>query len=45
MSAGTASKIALIVFFVAIMQVSAFSTISLGGAGPDVLLVTNQCPN
>jgi rod shape-determining protein MreD len=39
-SAGTASKIGLIVFFVAIMQVSAFSTISLGGAGPDVLLVT-----
>ena len=40
MSTGTASKIALIVFFVGIMQVSAFSTISLGGAGPDVLLVT-----
>jgi rod shape-determining protein MreD len=39
-SAGTASKIGLIVFFVAIMQVSAFSTISLSGAGPDVLLVT-----
>ena len=39
-SAGTATKIALIVFVVAIMQVSAFSAISIGGAGPDVLLVT-----
>ncbi len=40
MSAGTATKIALTVFLVAIMQVSAFSAISIGGAGPDVLLVT-----
>jgi len=39
-SPGTAAKIALIVFFVAIMQVSAFSTIAIGGAGPNVLLVT-----
>jgi rod shape-determining protein MreD len=39
-SPGTASKIALIVFVVAILQVSAFSSISTGGAGPDVLLVT-----
>jgi rod shape-determining protein MreD len=39
-SAGTATKIALTVFVVAIMQVSAFSAISIGGAGPDVLLVT-----
>ena len=40
MSPGTAAKVALIVFFVAIMQVSAFSTIAIGGAGPNVLLVT-----
>jgi len=39
-SPGTASKIALIVFVIAILQVSAFSSISIGGAGPDVLLVT-----
>ena len=39
-SPGTAAKIALIVFFVAIMQVSAFSSITIGGAGPNVLLVT-----
>ena len=34
------AKIALIVFVVAILQVSAFSSITIGGAGPDVLLVT-----
>ena len=33
-------RIALLVFVVAIMQVSAFSSVSLAGAGPDLLLVT-----
>lgn len=33
-------RIALIVFVAAIMQVSAFSSVSVGGGGPDVLLVT-----
>jgi rod shape-determining protein MreD len=33
-------RIALVVFVVAILQVSAFSSISLGGAPPDVLVVT-----
>jgi rod shape-determining protein MreD len=33
-------RIALIVFVVAILQVSAFSAVTVGGGGPDVLLVT-----
>jgi rod shape-determining protein MreD len=33
-------RVALIVFVVAILQVSAFSGITVGGGGPDVLLVT-----
>jgi rod shape-determining protein MreD len=33
-------RIALVVFVVTILQVSAFSAISVGGGGPDVLLVT-----
>jgi rod shape-determining protein MreD len=33
-------RIALIVFVVTILQVSAFSAVSIGGGGPDVLLVT-----
>ena len=40
MSVGTGLRIALIVFVVAVMQVSAFSSLALGGASPDVLLVT-----
>jgi rod shape-determining protein MreD len=36
---GQGARIALLVFVVAIMQVSAFSSISIAGAGPDVLLV------
>ncbi len=39
MSVMTASKIALLLFLAAILQVSAFSSISVGGGGPDVLLV------
>jgi rod shape-determining protein MreD len=34
------ARIALLVFVVAILQVSAFSSISIATAGPDVLLVT-----
>jgi rod shape-determining protein MreD len=33
-------RVALIVFVVAILQVSAFSALRVGGGGPDVLLVT-----
>jgi rod shape-determining protein MreD len=33
------ARIAVLVFVVAIMQVSAFSSVSIAGAGPDVLLV------
>ena len=33
-------RIALVVFVVTILQVSAFSAITVGGGGPDVLLVT-----
>jgi rod shape-determining protein MreD len=33
-------RVALIVFVVAILQVSAFSSLTIGGGGPDVLLVT-----
>lgn len=33
-------RVALIIFVVAILQVSAFSSVTLGGGGPDVLLVT-----
>jgi rod shape-determining protein MreD len=36
----TGARIALIVFVVAIMQVSAFSSVTVGGAALDVLLVT-----
>ena len=40
MTVAAAARIALIVFVVAILQVSAFSSISIVGASPDVLLVT-----
>jgi rod shape-determining protein MreD len=33
-------RVALIVFVGAILQVSAFSSVTIGGSGPDVLLVT-----
>jgi rod shape-determining protein MreD len=33
-------RVALILFPVTILQVSAFSSVAIGGAGPDVLLVT-----
>jgi rod shape-determining protein MreD len=36
----TGARVALIVFVVAILQVSAFSSVTLGGAAPDLLLVT-----
>lgn len=36
----TGIRIAVIVFLVAILQVSAFSSVTIGGGGPDVLLVT-----
>jgi len=36
----TGAKIALLVFLAAILQVSAFSSIAIGGGGPNVLLVT-----
>jgi rod shape-determining protein MreD len=39
-TAAAAARIALIVFVVAILQVSAFSSVSIAGASPDVLLVT-----
>ena len=40
MSLATGIRIALIVFVVAIFQVSAFSSVKVGGGGPDALLVT-----
>lgn len=40
MSLGAAVRVALIVFVVAILQVSAFSSIATAGSGPNVLLVT-----
>ena len=40
MTVAAAARIALIVFVVAILQVSAFSSISIVGAAPDLLLVT-----
>ena len=40
MSAAVAARVALIVFAVAILQVSAFSFVRVGSGGPDVLLVT-----
>lgn len=40
MSGAIGVRVALIVFVVAILQVSAFSSVTLGGGGPDVLLVT-----
>jgi rod shape-determining protein MreD len=39
-TAATGIRIALIVFIVTILQVSAFSAVMVGGGGPDVLLVT-----
>ena len=39
MSTGVGIRIALTVFLVAVFQVSAFSAITIGGGGPDVLLV------
>jgi rod shape-determining protein MreD len=39
-SAAQGARLALLVFVVAILQVSAFSSIAIAGAGPDVLLVT-----
>jgi len=39
-SVGVGVRIGLIVFLVAILQVSAFSSISTAGGGPNVLLVT-----
>jgi rod shape-determining protein MreD len=36
----TGVRVGLIIFVVAILQVSAFSTVTIGGGGPDVLLVT-----
>ncbi len=40
MSLAVGLRIAVLVFVVAILQVSAFSSIGIGGGGPDVLLVT-----
>ena len=40
MSVGNGLKIAVLVFLVSIMQVSAFSSIRIDGAAPDLLLVT-----
>ena len=40
MSGAIGVRVALIIFVVAILQVSAFSSVTLGGGGPDVLLVT-----
>ena len=40
MTALSGVKIAVLLFVVAILQVSAFSSIRIGGAAPDVLLVT-----
>jgi rod shape-determining protein MreD len=39
-NAAAGIRIALIVFVVTILQVSAFSAVTVGGGGPDVLLVT-----
>jgi rod shape-determining protein MreD len=40
MSLSVGLRIALVVFVVTILQVSAFSGLTVGGGGPDVLLVT-----
>ena len=40
MSLSVGLRIALVVFVVTILQISAFSGITVGGGGPDVLLVT-----
>ncbi len=40
MSLGVGIRIAVTVFVAAILQVSAFSAVGVGGGGPDVLLVT-----
>ena len=39
MSPGVGVRVALVIFVVAILQVSAFSSLTIGGSGPDVLLV------
>ena len=33
-------RVAVVIFLIAILQVSAFSSVTIGGGGPDVLLVT-----
>ncbi len=40
MSLAAGLRIAVLIFAVAILQVSAFSSVTIGGGGPDVLLVT-----
>ena len=40
MTIGSAVRVALVVFVVAIMQVSAFSSVTTAGNGPNFLLVT-----
>lgn len=40
MSLASGMRVALIIFSVTILQVSAFSSVTIGGGGPDVLLVT-----
>ena len=40
MSPSVGIRIALVVFVVTILQVSAFSAVTIGGGGPDILLVT-----
>lgn len=40
MNPASGVRIALIIFVVAILQVSGFSSVTIGGGGPDVLLVT-----
>ncbi len=39
MNSATGVRVALIIFVVAILQVSAFSSVTIDGGGPDVLLV------
>jgi rod shape-determining protein MreD len=39
-STATGARLSLIIFVMAILQVSAFSSVRTGGGGPDVLLVT-----
>jgi len=40
MSSAAGIRVALIIFVVAILQVSVFSSVTIGGGGPDLLLVT-----